>query len=224
PRVLAASAGLLIASILAFVLAASPSLWIPKDIERFNAAVELFEQGGDLQVVVDTFVAVADGATDNRVRSASLYNVGTLLVDARLSRLSRDQQRNFMQAVFSPDITMDRLLHDMELDAEFELVTLVTELTRRYVQAEQNLKAAIRAGPVDPDMGRNLEVIGKTRRAIAGSLARLARLGDDTPGSQQMLSQTVIDLRLLMETELPDDYARLDEGKDDRDYFIMEKF
>ena len=82
----------------------------------------------------------------------------------------------------------------------------------------------MRADPVDPDVRRNLELLGKTRRAIARSVAQLASLGDDAPGTQQLLSQTVIDLRVLMETELPDDYARLDEGKDDRDYFILEKF
>jgi hypothetical protein len=39
-----------------------------------------------------------------------------------------------------------------------------------------------------------------------------------------MLNQTVIDLKLLMEAELPEDYAKQDEGKDDREYFILERF
>lgn len=224
PRVLTAAAGLLLGGIVAFILAIAPSLWVPADINAYNEAVGLLEEGGDLQPVVDTFIALAEDASDNRIRSASLYNAGTLLADPSLSRLSRDRFRNFMAAIFLADITLDRLMHDMELDSELELVNLLTELTRRYVQAEQLLKAAIRAGPVDADMGRNLEILGKIRRAIAHSLARLARLGDDAPGAQQMLSQTVIDLRLLMEAELPDDYAKFDEGKDDRSYFIMEKF
>ena len=224
PRVLAGSAALLLGGIVAVVLAAAPSLWVPADISRFNAAVALLDREGDLQPVVDAFIAVADEARDERIKSASLYNAGTLLVDPSLSRLSRERFGSFIAAVFSTDITMDRLMHDMEFDSELELVNLFTEQTRRYVQAEQLLKAAIRAGPVDADMGRNLELLGKTRRAIARSLAQLARLGDDAPGAQQMLSQTVVDLRLLMEAELPDDYAKFDEGKDDRSYFIMEKF
>ena len=224
PRVLAACAALVLSVVTAFILAVQPSLWVSGDIRSYNATVAMLDEAADVQGAIDAFVALADATGDPRVSSASLYNVGTLLVDPRLSRLSREQYRNFLNAVFLSDISLDRLLHDIEIDTEFELVTLLTELTRQYVKAEQMLETAVRTDPADPDTRRNLEVLGKTRRAIAHSLARLASLGDDTAGTQQLLSQTVIDLRLLMEAELPDDYARLDEGKDDRDYYIMEKF
>lgn len=224
PAVLAASAGLALAVVIAFLLAALPSLWLPADIQRYNAAVELLADSDDVQQAVDAFTELADASQHLRVRSASLYNLGTLLADPRLARLSRDQYENFLRAIFLPEITLELLLHDMELDAEFELITLLTELTRQYVQAEQTLQAAVRLLPDDPDAGRNLELLGKLRRAISRSLARLIEQGEDSTGTQQMLSQTIIDLRLLMEAELPDDYAKLDEGKDDRDYFIMEKF
>ena len=138
--------------------------------------------------------------------------------------MSREQRRDLLQAIFHADISLDLLLHELELDAEFELITLLSETTRQYVQAEQALQAAITAGPYDSDMGRNLELLSKTRQAIARSLARLIAKAVVDAGSQEALSQTVIDLKVLMETELPDDYARLDEGKDDRNYFIMERF
>ncbi len=224
PWFLGASAALLIVAIVTLWLAAAPSAWLSDDIRRYNAAVAALEADTDLREAVDAFAALGDAADDARVRSAAFYNLGTLLVDPRLTRLSREQYRNFLQAIFLPDITLDLLLHDLELDAEFELITLLTELTRQYVQAEQALEAAIRAGPPEPDMGRNLELLGKTRRAIGRSLAQLVTDGEAGAGAQQMLSQTVIDLRLLMEAELPDDYAKLDEGKDDSDYFILEQF
>ena len=224
PRVLAACAALVLTAITAIILAVKPSLWVPGDIRNYNATVAMLDEAADIQEAIDAFGALADATGDSRVRSASLYNIGTLLVDPRLSRLSHDQYRNFLDTVFLADITLDGLLHDMDIDAEFELVTLLTELTRQYVKAERMLEAAVRANPADPDTRRNLEILGKTRRAIARSIARIASLGEDISGEQQMLSQTVIDLRLLMEAELPDDYARLDEGNDDRDYFIMEKF
>jgi hypothetical protein len=112
----------------------------------------------------------------------------------------------------------------MELDAEFELLTLLTELTRQYVQAEAVLKGAVRADPLNSDARRNLELVAKIRRGIARSLTQLISEGEQNGGTQQMLNQTVIDLKLLMEAELPEDYAKQDEGKDDREYFILERF
>lgn len=224
PAVLAASAALAVAAIVAFTLAALPSAWLSTEFKRYNAAVAELEHNGDLQQAVDAFSELSDASEDLRVRAASSYNVGTLLADPRLMRLSREQHRNFMRVIFSPDITLELLLHDLELDAEFELITLLTEITRQYVQAEQALKAAVRAAPDDADAARNLEITGKLRKAISQSLARLIEQGEESATSEQMLGQTIIDLRVLMEAELPDDYAKLDEGKDDRDYFILERF
>lgn len=224
PRVLAASAALSLAVLTAFSLAALPSLWLPQEIKRYNAAVTMLGSGDDLQQAVNAFSELGELSKDARVRSASLYNFGTLLADPRLTRLSREQHQNFLAAIFLPEVTLNRLLHDLELDAEFELITLLSEITRQYVQAEQALKASVRVVPKDPDTRRNLEILGKLRKAIGRSLAQLVRQGEDSTGVEQMLSQTIIDLKLLMESELPDDYAKIDEGKDDRDYFIMERF
>ena len=52
----------------------------------------------------------------------------------------------------------------------------------------------------------------------------MVQQGEEGTGSQELLSQSMIDLQLLMEAELPEDFAKQDEGKDDRAYFIMEKF
>ena len=224
PAVMAASGMLLVAVLVAFTLAALPSVWLSPDLKQYNAAVELLNAEGNLQQAAEAFSALSEVSEDPGVRSAALYNFGTLLADRRMTRLSREQHDNFLQAMFLPEVTLGRLLHDMEMDAEFELVTLLTELTRQYVQAEQALKASARVAPADPDTGRNLEILGKLLRAIAGSIAQLVKQGEEGVGSQQMLSQTIIDLKLLMEAELPDDYAKIDEGKDDRDYFIMERF
>jgi len=203
---------------------AFPSTWLADDFKRYNAALAIVASDGDLQQAVDALAELSEQSEDPRVQAATLYNLGTLLADRRLARLSREQHENFLAAMFIPDISLARLLDEMEMDAEFELITLLTELTRQYVQAEQVMKGAARAAPNDPDVGRNLEILGKLRRAIGRSLAALVRQGEEGVGEQQMLSQTTIDLQLLMQAELPDDYAKLDEGKDDREYFIMERF
>jgi hypothetical protein len=224
PAVLAVSATLIVAALAAAVLAAFPSTWLADDFKRYNAALAIVASDGDLQQAVDALAELSEQSEDPRVQAATLYNLGTLLADRRLARLSREQHENFLAAMFIPDISLARLLDEMEMDAEFELITLLTELTRQYVQAEQVLKGAARAAPNDPDVGRNLEILGKLRRAIGRSLAALVRQGEEGVGEQQMMSQTIIDLQLLMQAELPDDYAKLDEGKDDREYFIMERF
>ena len=224
PAVLAGGVALLLAAFLMAVLAAVPAAWLAGDIRQYNAAVDSLERDTDLREVLQEFSAIADTADDRRVKSAAYYNLGSLLVHPSQSRMSREQRRDLLQAIFHADISLDLLLHELELDAEFELITLLSETTRQYVQAEQALQAAITAGPYDSDMGRNLELLSKTRQAIARSLARLIAKAVVDAGSQEALSQTVIDLKVLMETELPDDYARLDEGKDDRNYFIMERF
>ncbi len=224
PRVQAAAIGLVLAAVLSLTFAVAPSSWLAEDITAYNAAVKLLEESADPQAALDAFLVLADRADEPRVRAASLYNSGTLLGDFRLMRLSRSQYENFLHAVFLPEVTLGRLLHDMELDAEFELVTLLNDITRRYVQAEAALKAAVRADPLNADARRNLEIFAKIRGAIARSLDSLVRQGEEGDGSEQMLSQTVIDLKMLMDSELPEEFAREDEGKDDRDYYIMERF
>ena len=224
PGVLVGVAGMVIAALAALLLAAMPSVWIASEVRDYNEAVGRLEGDADPQAAFDAFVALSDSASGSRIRAASLYNAGTLLGDFRLMRVSRDQYDNFLRAIFLTDLTLDRLMHDMDLDAEFELVTLLTEMTRRYVQAEDLLKATERVDPDDADARRNLEVFTKIRAAIARSLQGFVQQGEQGDGTEQMLSQTVIDLQLLMETELPDEFAREDEGKDDRDYFILERF
>lgn len=224
PRLLAASGMLGLAGLVALLLAALPAAWVPDDVSAYNDAVGLLEAGENLQEAYDAFAALTEAAEDPRVKAASFYNLGELLVDPRMNRISRERFDNFRQAIFIPDVTLSRMLHDMEMDAEFELVTLLTELTRRYVQAEQAMRAAVRLWPEDADTRRNLEILSKIRRAIARSLASMVQQGEEGTGSQELLTQSMIDLQLLMEAELPEDFAKQDEGKDDRAYFIMEKF
>jgi hypothetical protein len=223
PAVLLGVGVLAAAAVSALLLAAMPSAWTAKDIGDYNAAVALLE-ADDFPAALDGFLALGELAKDPRVKAAALYNTGTLLVDPRQSRFSRSQYENFLRTIFVADITLSRMLHDMELDAEFELLTLLTELTRQYVQAESVLKAAVRVDPFDMDARRNLELVAKVRLGIARSLAHLISEGEQNGGGQQMLNQTIIDLKLLMEAELPDDFAKQDEGKDDREYFILERF
>lgn len=222
--VLVVTGGMFLAALCALAFALWPSVWIPQAAKQYNDASALFAATGDVEPAIDGFARIAETAKDARVEAASLYNLGTLMASPLRSRLSREQHRNFLHAIFLPDISMSRFLHDVELETEAELLTMLSEITRQYVQAEQALRAAARVGPVDASISRNLELLGKIRRAIGRSIQQLISEAESQIGREQMLGQTVIDLKLLMETELPDEFSKTDDGKDDRSYFIMERF
>jgi hypothetical protein len=215
---LAISAGTL------FALAVQPSSWLSPDVLRYNLATAMLENDESVEQSFSEFSALGKGADDEMVRAASLYNVGALLIDPRLSGQSSERQRVLLNAIFLPEITLDRLLHDLELDAVTELLGILTYAARRYVQAETALKAAVRITPDDSDVRRNLEILGKVRRALADTLARLIEQGEQSAGLIEMQAQTIIDLQRLMEVEMPEDFAKLEEGKDDTNYFILEQF
>jgi hypothetical protein len=224
PVVLATSVSLAVMAIALFALAAMPSLWLSSDVLRYNTATALVDSDESVEQGFTEFSALAKEAEDDTVRAASLYNVGALLIDPRLSGRSPEQQSQLLDAIFLPEVTLDRLLHDLELDAVTELLGILTDAARRYVQAETAMKSAVRITPDDADVRRNLEMLGKIRRALASTVARLIDQGEQSAGLIEMQTQTIIDLERLMEVEMPEDFARLEEGKDDSNYFILEQF
>lgn len=224
PAVLATGTCLIISAVALFALAALPSTWVSSELLRYNMAAEMLENDDMLEQSFTEFSILAKDAEDEMVRAASLYNLGALLTDPRLSGQSPSQQRELLNAIFGSGITLDRLLHALELDAEFELLGILTDTARRYVQAETAMKAAVRLTPQDTDARRNLEILGKVRRALANTVAQLIDEGEQSAGLIDMQQQTIIDLQRLMEVEMPEDFARLEEGKDDTNYFILEQF
>ena len=224
PVVLATSAFLVVSATAMFALAAKPSAWLSSDVLRYNNAAAMLGNDETLERGYAEFSALAQDAEDEMVKSASLYNTATLITDPRISGQPPLQQRELLTAIFLPGITLDQLLHALEVDAEFELLGILSDTARRYVQAEAEMKAAVRIRPNDPDIRRNLEILGKVRRALANTLARLINDGEQSSGRVEMMQQTIIDLRRLMELDMPEDFARMVEGKDDTNYFILEQF
>jgi hypothetical protein len=224
PAVLATRISVMFFAAALFVLAVFPSSWVSSDVHGYNMAVGLIGDDETLERGYTKFSELARDAEDERVKAASFYNMGALVTDPRLTGQSPLQQRELLNAIFLPRITLDQLLHSLELDAEFELLTILADNARRYVQAETAMKAAVRVSPDDADIRRNLEILGKIRRALANTLAQLVDEGERSAGPSEMRRQTIIDLKRLMEIEMPEDFAKLEEGKDDTSYFIMERF
>jgi hypothetical protein len=224
PAVIATAAFLIVSASALFTLAALPSTWLSADVLRYNMAVQMLGNDETIEQGFTEFSALSKDADDEMVKAASLYNLAALLIDPRLSGQPPARQQELLNALFLPSITLDRLLHALEVDAEFELLGILTDTARRYVQAESAMKAAVRLSPDDAGVRRNLEILGKVRRALANTLAQLINEGEQSAGLVQMQQQTIIDLQRLMEVEMPEDYARLEEGKDDTNYFILEQF
>ena len=224
PVVLATGILLIVSATALFTLAALPSSWLSSDVLRYNLATGMIANDETLEQGFAEFSTLSKDAGDERVKAASFYNQAALLTDPRLSGQPPLQQRELLTAIFLPTITLDRLLHALEIDAEFELLTILADSARRYVQAEAAMKAAVRISPEDADIRRNLEILGKIRRALANTLSQLVNEGEQSAGLVQMQQQTIIDLKRMMEVEMPEDFARLEEGKDDTNYFILEQF
>ena len=91
-------------------------------------------------------------------------------------------------------------------------------------QGEAALKAAVRITPDDTMIRRNLELIHKRRGAYADTIKELLQEGEDASGMGELLRQSLMNLEDFMQMEMPDEYAELEEGKDDKDYFILEGF
>ncbi len=224
PGVVATGSSLAVIAAVMIVLAALPSVWVASDVRRYNEAIRLIEQDEDLEEAYLQLALLADDTDDDIVRAASLYNLGTLRADHRLAALTELQQQEFLRAIFMPGKTLDRMLHALEMDAEAELLTMLGDSVRRYVEAEEAMKGAVRISPDHEDGRRNLEILGKVRRALGDTLTQLLQQNEQGEGSVEMQRQSVIDLRKLMETELPEDFSKLDAGKDDSNYLILEGF
>lgn len=224
PKVLLSATFLLFMAAIIFLLATRPSEWLSPDLRQYNQAVGLAANEATLHEALSQFENLAEEAKDQRIRAAALYNLGTILVKPRLAGLTTRQYDELLNLLFLPKVTLEILLHELELDAEFELLTILTDVTRRQVAAEQALKTAVLLRPSDAQARRNLELLTKIRKALGNTVAQLARQDGTENGPQAVSRQTIIDLKRLMETELPEDFAKSEEGKDDRHYFIMEGF
>lgn len=220
------AAGLLAAaaSIAMLVLAALPSLTLLRDVQDYNLLATTKPDAGHEPTLAARYRELAERARLDVVRANSYYNAGSLLAAARPGFLDRDRLRDLKAAIFRGKVTLDLLLHEAELDAEFELATLLGSFARNQQEATQALEAALAAEPGHRAAARNLEIVLKTRHALARSLDELLAKADVGPADRQALSQTMIDLRVLMETALPDPRGATDAGKDDSEYYIMEQF
>ncbi len=121
-------------------------------------------------------------------------------------------------------VFMDALLHSLDMEDPFLLVAIIRDSIRFLTQGETALKSAIRITPDDAEIGRNLELVQKRRKAYAETILELLQEGEENSGMGELQRQSLMDLEQFMQMEMPEEFAELEEGKDDKDYFILEGF
>jgi hypothetical protein len=225
PYVIITSSTLVAISLILFTTAAFPSLWISADIARYNQSVRAINNEFSLHSGYEQLTVIADQVKDERVKAAAFYNAGTLVTNPRLSRIDPARHEALLQVMFQEQkIFLDALLHAIDIDDEFELITILTDTARRLTQGEIAMKSAIRISPDDVDIQRNFELLVKRRKAYADTIKRLLE-EEDAVGMGEVMSQALIDIEAMMEMEMPDEYSEMEKkGKDDKSYFIMERF
>ena len=110
------------------------------------------------------------------------------------------------------------------MEDPFLLVSILRDSVRYLTMSESSLKTATRLAPADEAIRRNLELAQKRRNAYAETIQELLTQGDDSGGQGELQRQALMDLEMLLQTEMPDKYADFKEGQNNKEYFIMEAF
>lgn len=228
PRLMSGSVALFASAALCVLLASRPQLWLSPEVVRYNQATRLLDERKTLARGAEQLTELGEAAREGRVKAAALYNSGTLASDSRLLvNQSQAQQQALLEAIFAEDVSLEAFLHRLDIDAEFEVLALLTESARAFTQGDAALAASARLSPEDEDVRRNLELLRKRRMALARAIRKLAeerREAEEGLVGERTQRTALVDLMQLMEMELPDEYSEVDTGKDDKGYHILEAF
>ena len=225
PTVLCICATLILFASIVFVTAAKPMVWSSNDIVKYNNTIKLLRSDEMVEKKYEQISNLVEQVTDDKVKAAALYNAGTFSTTPELIGQDIYQQEALLEVMFQEQrVFLDALLHSLDMEDPFLLVAMIRDSIRFMTQGEAALKAAIRILPDDEAIRRNLELVQKRRNAYAETIKELLQEGEEAEGMGELQRQTLIDLEQFMQMEMPEEYAELEEGKDDKDYFILEGF
>jgi len=225
PTVLCICATLILFASLVFVTAAQPMVWRSNDIVVYNNTIKLLRSDEMVEKKYEQISNLVEQVTDDKIKAAALYNAGTFSATPELIGQDIYQQEALLEVMFQEQrVFLDALLHSLSMEDPFLLVAMIRDSIRFLTQGVAALKAAVRILPDDEAIRRNLELVQKRRNAYAETIQELLREGEEAEGMGELQRQTLMDLEQFMQMEMPDEYAELEEGKDDKDYFILEGF
>jgi hypothetical protein len=116
------------------------------------------------------------------------------------------------------------LLHSLNMEDPFLLVAMIRDSIRYLTISESTFKSATRVNPDDENIRRNLELVHKQRNAYADTIQEILSEGEDSSDAGELQRQALMDLEMFLQTEMPDKYAEFEEGKNNKEYFILEAF
>ena len=225
PEVLSCCGVLIIFAVLVFIIAARPLAWSPADVVEYNSTLRFLLGDESVESKYEQISSLVDRIDDENIKAAALYNAGTFATTPELTGQDIYQQEALLEVMFQDQrVFLDALLHSMNMEDPFLLVAMIRDSIRFMTQGEAALKAAVRITPDDEAIRRNLELIQKRRQAYAETIMELLQEGEEDSGMGELQRQSLMDLEQFMQMEMPDEFAELEEGKDDKDYFILEGF
>ncbi|MGK0297773.1 MAG: hypothetical protein ACI9XC_001390 [Gammaproteobacteria bacterium] len=225
PAMLSVSAVLVIFSLLIFILATQPLVWSSGDIVEYNRTMQLLQSDEAVENKYEQILNLVERVDDEKIKAAALFNAGTFATTPELTGQDKYQQLALLEVMFQEQkVFLDALLHSMNMEDPFLMIAIIRDGIRFLTQGQAALKAAVRIAPDDEAIRRNLELIQKRRQAYAETIQELLQGGEDTSAMGELQRQSLMDLEQFMQMEMPEEFAELEEGKDDKDYFILEGF
>jgi hypothetical protein len=216
---------ILLASGILFILSINPMKWSSSEINEYNRIVDVLNSNDLVEEKYEEITNYADIVDDERVKAIAYYNAGTFSATPELVSQDIYQQEALLEVMFQEQrVFLDALMHSLAMEDPFLLVGMIRDGIRFMTQGESALKFAVRLNPNDIDYRRNLELIQKRRNAYAETVTELLQEGEQSSEMGELQRQTLMDLEQFMQMEMPDEFAELKEGKNDKDYFILEGF
>ncbi len=222
----AGTSGIIISmALVALTLAVLPQFWSSRDVAEYNNAISMLQGNDSVQDIYEHFSKLPERITDPRIKAAALFNSGILAIRPELAELEAAQQEALLEVMFQQHkVFLDALLHSLTMEDPFLLVAILRDSVRFLTISVASLKAATRIRPDDEDIRRNLELVQKRRNAYAETIQEVLQGGEDATDAGELQRQTVMDLEVLLQTEMPDKYAEFEAAKNNKDYFILEGF
>ena len=215
----------LVTAIVVIILSINSNSWGSREVREYNRIVDVLTGDGLVEDKYEEIMEFTEVASGKRVKAAALYNAGTFSATPELVGQDIYQQEALLEVMFQEQrLYLDALLHSLNMEDPFLLIAMIRDGIRFMTVGETTLKTAVRLSPTDMDIRRNLELIKKRRDAYADTIADLLQEGEESEGTGEVLQQTLMDLEQFMQMEMPEEFAELEEGKDDKDYFILEGF
>ena len=226
PVVITHAAVLVIVSLVLLTLAAIPNIWLSKELQQYNNIVaSLSDTDAASEENYLALSALGDSAINISVKSAALYNAGTLRASNSFSMGDPEREELILNAVIESR-SVEALFHALlegPFTEESQIVTILLDGVEQLRRAQLDLQGAVRVSAYEEDIQRNLEIILKRRSMVIGMLGEIRRFyRSQKEGEEEALSEDGI-LNLL-EAELPEDEEEESAGKDDRGYMILERF